>query len=305
MTNPAVSSTPPRVRRFNLAPWLYLAPAIATLVVWVYAPLLRAALLSFYEWNLLPTSPKTFVGWENYRRLLDLPEMRQALFNTLIYIAGLIPIAVILPVAIAIFTSELKGPLRNVYRALIFVPMIIAPVVAAAVWRWLLDSRYGILNQALQALGAPPIQFLYDADYAIWTIIWITGWKLIGFSTLIVSAALTNINPALIEAARMDGAKPWQIHRDVRLPLLSPVILFLSTLTILLGVQWSFTYINVLTGGGPLNSSTNIYYLLWQFGFGSLAVGWSSAAGMILLIGFGILAFLLLWLSNRVAVHDD
>lgn len=307
MANAAIVLAAPRRRswRVDPAPWLYLAPAIATLVIWVYAPLIEATFLSFYEWNLLPTSPMTFVGWQNYQRLFDLPEMHQAVVNTAIYIAGLIPIAVMLPVGIAIFTHDLKGPMRNVYRALIFVPMIIAPVVAAAVWRWLLDANYGILNQVLQMLGSPPVQFLNDPDFAIWTIIWITGWKLIGFSTLIVSAALTNINPALVEAARMDGASNWQINRDVRLPLLSPVILFLTMLTILLGAQWSFTYINVLTQGGPLNSSTNIYYLLWQFGFGTLAVGWASAAGMILVVGFGILAGLLLWLIDRVAVHDN
>lgn len=302
-------STPSRMgqwlRQQPLAPWLYLLPALISLFVWTYWPLGSAVWLSFHEWNMLPFAPKTWIGLTNYERLVELPEMRQALGNTFIYLFGLLPLTVALPVAVAIITHELRGRWRNLYRALIFVPLIIAPVVAAAVWRWMLDPQFGIVNRLVSASGFKPIAFLANPDFAIWTIIWITGWKLVGFSTLIVSASLAGINPALIEAARMDGAREWQITRRIRLPLLSPAIFLLVLLTILLGAQWSFAYIHVLTGGGPLGSSTNIYYLLWQFGFGSLAVGWASAAGMLLFAGFGVVAASLIWLMNRLSFHDN
>lgn len=304
-------STPQRAgllrmfRRQPLAPWLYLAPALVALFVWIYAPLGYALWLSFHEWNMLPFSPIRNVGLLNYERLIELPEMGQALRNTLLYLVGLLPLTVVLPVAAAILTQDLSPRWRNLYRGLIFVPLIIAPVAAAAVWRWLLDPGFGLVNMAIQGLGFAPVRFLQSPDLAIWTIIWITGWKLIGFSTLIVSASLANINPALIEAARMDGATEWQVTRRIRLPLLSPVIFLLVLLTMLLGAQWSFTYIHVLTQGGPLGSSNNIYYLLWQFGFGSLAAGWASAAGILLFAGFGAVAASLLWLMNRVTFHDN
>ncbi|ADZ70848.1 carbohydrate ABC transporter permease [Polymorphum gilvum] len=293
------------LRRQPLAPWLYLAPAAAALIVWIYAPLGYALWLSFHEWNMLPFASIRSVGTQNYERLLELPEMGQALRNTLVYLVGLLPLTVVLPVAAAILTHELKGRWRNIYRGLIFVPLIIAPVAAAAVWRWILDPDFGLLNTGLKALGLEPLRFLQDPDLTIWSIIWITGWKLIGFSTLIVSASLANINPSLIEAARMDGASEWQVTRRIRLPLLSPVIFLLILLTILLGAQWSFTYIHVLTQGGPLGTSNNIYYLLWQFGFGGLAAGWASAAGIILFAGFGLVAVALLWLMNKVTFHDN
>lgn len=289
----------------QLLPWLYLLPAVATLIVWVYVPLAEAFQLSFYQWNMLPTAPKTYVGLENYRRLFTLPEMRRALWNTAIYITGLFPMSVLIPLAVAIFTQELKGPWRNLYRTLIFVPMIIAPVVAAIVWRWLLNEDHGLLNQMLAGLGLPRLGFLQDPKYALATLIWITGWKLMGFSTLLFSAANAGINPSYVEAARMDGASAWQIIRDVRLPLLSPTILLLSMMTILFGAQWSFTYINVLTQGGPLKSTTNIFYLLWDYGFGSLSVGWSSAAGMIAFAGFAVIALVCLGLMRRLAFHDN
>jgi len=303
-----VSAAPARLRRVSSArwtPWLYLAPALITLVVWIYWPLVDAVRLSFFQWNMLPNSPQLFVGWENYQRIFSLPKFWQALRNTGVYILGLLPLAVLIPLAIAIYTHDLPERSRNIYRAIIFVPMIIAPVVAAAVWRWLLDPSYGLLNQMIKGVGLDPVKFLSDPNVAIWTVIVITGWKLMGFSTLILSAANANINPTLIEAARMDGASKWEIIRDIRLPLLSSTVLFLVVMTILLGAQWSFTYINVLTGGGPLGSTTNIYYLLWDFGFSTMSVGWGSASAVILFLGFGVIAFVLFRLIDRYSFHDN
>lgn len=288
-----------------LMPWLYLSPVLVTLAAWTYVPLVEAFQLSFYQWNMLPTSPKTYVGFDNYARLLQLPEMRRALWNTLIYVLGLFPMSVLIPLAVAIVTQDLTGPLRNLYRALIFVPMIIAPVVAGIVWRWLLNPDHGFVNVLLNAAGLGRIGFLEDPAWALPTLIWITGWKLIGFSTLLISAANANINTAYIEAARMDGASRWRIVRDIRLPLLSPVILMLSMMTILLGAQWSFTYINVLTGGGPLKSTTNIFYLLYEYGFSSMTVGWSAAAGMMTFAGFSLIAALCLVIMRKGAIYDN
>jgi len=304
---PVHRSVSPELRVFKrrISPWLYLAPAIITLAVWIYWPLVDALRLSFYQWNMLPNAPQTFVGWENYTKIFALPKFWQALRNTGIYVVGLLPLAVLIPLAIAIYTHDLPARSRNIYRAIIFVPMIIAPVVAAAVWRWLLDPSYGVVNSPIEWLGFSPIKFLSDPKVAIWTIIVITGWKLVGFSTLILSAANANINPTLIEAARMDGASKWEVIRDIRLPLLSSSILFLVMMTILLGAQWSFSYINVLTGGGPLGSTSNIYYLLWDFGFSSMSVGWSSASAIILFIGFGAVAFGLFRLIDRYSFHDN
>lgn len=303
---PMAAATPRRQsRKVRHLPWLYLAPTILSFLIWIYWPLIDAFRLSFYEWNMLATSPMKYVGWTNYLNIFGLSKFWQALRNTGIYIAGLLPIAVVLPLAIAIYTADLPPRMRNIYRAIIFVPMIVAPVVAAAIWRWLLDPGHGMVNVGLKALGADPVRFLQDPRLAIWTIIVLTGWKLIGFSTLILSAANANINPALIEAARMDGASKWEIIRDIRLPLLSSTVLFLVMMTILLGAQWSFSYIHVLTGGGPLGSTTNIYYILWDFGFSSLSVGWSSAAAVILFLGFGALAFVLFRLIDRYSFHDN
>jgi len=291
--------------RFTISPWLYLAPALVLLMVWTYVPLAETFRLSFYQWNMLPTSPQRFVGLANYQRLLALPEMRNALWNTLYYTIGLFPMSVIIPLFVAIWTQDLGSRARTIYRAMIFIPMIIAPVVAAVLWRWLLNEDQGLVTLALDGLGLGRVGFLTDPLYALPTLTWITGWKLIGFSTLLFSAANAGINPSYIEAARIDGASRWRIICDIRLPLLSPTILLLSMMTVLFGAQWSFAYINVLTNGGPLKSTTNIFYLLWEYGFQTLSAGWSSAAGMIAFAGFAVLAALCMRLTKRFAFYDN
>lgn len=304
-STPVARAAPRKAGRLRYTPWLYLLPALATFVIWVYEPLARAAYLSLFEWNMLPTAPMNWVGIKNYDSILHLPKLWQAIGNTGLYIVGLLPLSVLIPLAIALWTHDLSARWRNFYRALIFVPMIIAPVVAGAVWQWLLDPMHGVVNNAIKALGGGPINFVGNPKWAIWTVIFVTGWKLVGFSTLILSAANANINPSLIEAARMDGARKWQIVRDVRLPLLSSSVLFLVMMTVLLGAQWSFSYINLLTQGGPLGATTNVYYLLWDFGFSSLSVGWSSAAAMLLFAGFAVLAFILFKLIDRYSFYDN
>jgi multiple sugar transport system permease protein len=285
-----------------LVPALFLAPAFLTLGAWIYWPLIEAFRLSFYEWNLLPTSDPEFVGLENYRNLLALTELRAAAWNTVVYTFGLLPLTVGLPLIVALWTREAVGRAGPIYRALIFIPMIIAPVVVAVVWRWMLNPDHGIVNKMLEAIGFAKVRFLQDPDTAIWTIIFITGWKLVGFSTLLFAAAMTNIDRGLVEAARIDGASESQIAWRVIAPLVTPTTIFLSVLTVLHGAQWSFVYINVLTQGGPLNSTTNLYFLLWEYGFSTFAIGWSTAAGMMLFAVFSVFALIGLKLMGR---HDE
>jgi len=278
-----------------------LAPAFVLLGVWTYAPLLEALWLSFHEWNLLPTMPPAYVGLDNYARLLELRELHRAAWNTVIYTLGLLPLTVALPLVVALLAGGVGGWLGDLYRALIFVPMVIAPIVVAIVWRWLLNPSHGVVNALITGLGFPPVAFLQDPSIAIWSIIFITGWKLIGFSAIIFSAAIADVDRGLMEAARLDGASEFQIARHVIVPLIRPALLLVTMLTLLHGAQWSFVYINVLTQGGPLLATTNLYYLLWDYGFGNFAIGWATAAGMLLLAVYAVVAAACLYVMRRHA----
>jgi multiple sugar transport system permease protein len=289
----------------RLQPYLYLLPALVTIGVWVYRPLVEVVQLSFFNWNLLPSSPKTFVGLSNYREILALPELGKAVANTLVYIGGLVPLAIVVPVIIAVVTSSLSKRQKSSYRAIIFTPVIMAPVVVTVLWRWILSPYNGFVNTYLiEGLGFEAVSF-FGQSLAIFTIIFITGWGLMGFSTLVFSAAISRIDYRYLEAAALEGAAFRQIVRHIVVPLLSPAILFMTMLTVLFASQWTFAHINVLTQYTSFLYITNIYHLLYEFGFQSFNIGWSSAAAVLSFIAFGIIAAGFLWLSERYAFYDS
>ncbi len=297
----------PRLARrvlWALPPYLYLAPALGFLVVWTYRPLAQAVNLSFFDWNLLPTSPMHPVGLDNYRRVFEAPELRQAVGNTLFYIVGLLPFSLVIPVAVALLTRRIGGRSRAAYRSLIFLPMLVTPVATATLWRWLLDPT-GLLNQIAAQLGLGTHNWLREEATALPSLIAITAWQILGFSVLVVSAGLANISPDYADAAALDGASRWQITRRIILPLLSPTLLFMVLMTVLLSAQWTFPLIDVLTQGGPSGSTTNVYYLLWQYGFRTFNAGLSAAAGLLFFLIFGVIAVGLVWLSDRLSFHDN
>ncbi|MTE14564.1 carbohydrate ABC transporter permease [Nocardia aurantiaca] len=283
------------------APYLYLAPALVLLVVWTYQPLAQALQLSTYSWNLLPTSPMRSVGSANYERLVGLPAFWASVRRTGVLIAGLLPFTVGLPVLIALASRRVGARARTIYHALIFAPFLVAPVAAAAVWRWLLHPRTGFVDSVLGSQR----NWVYDARTAHWVIIGITGWQLLGFAVLVVWAGLAGISGDYDEAARVDGASAGQIRRWITLPLLSPTLVFLILTTVLLSPTLTFPLIDTMTQGGPAQATTNIYYLLYEYAFHSFDAGMSAAAGVLMFVGFGVVAAGLVWISEKVAFHDD
>lgn len=291
------------VRRWRTAmvPYLYLTPALVLLVVWTYRPLAQAVQLSTVSWNLLPDSPMESVGVSNYRQLFELPAFGDAVWLTVVLIVGLLPFTVVVPVIVGFAIRGVSVRSSRVYQGLIFAPFLVAPVAGAAVWRWLLDPGGGVVNRVLGTNQ----NWIYDTSTAQLAIIVITGWHLIGFAVLVVAAGLAGISPDYDEAAQVDGATRLQIGMRITLPLLSPTLVFLALMTILLSAQWSFPLIDTLTQGGPSGATTNIYYLLWDYGFHTFNAGLSAAAGIVLFVGFGVVAGFLVWFSERITFHDN
>jgi multiple sugar transport system permease protein len=145
---------------------------------------------------MLPTSLPKWVGAQNYKLLLAHPDFQRAVVNTLLYIAGMLPFSVIIPLALAIATEKLPNRAKNFYRAIFFLPMVMPPVTVSVVWRWLFHPANGIVNQVLVGAGIleSGVNFLGNETWAMFSIILIAGWKMIGFSTLMFSAALTGID---------------------------------------------------------------------------------------------------------------
>jgi multiple sugar transport system permease protein len=302
------ASRPSRVRRVAAAsvPYLYLLPALAGFAVWVYLPLANTVRYSTVSWNLLPTTPEIGVGLANYRNVLDLPQLRQALGTTGLYLAGLVLLGVILPVLLGAVTRQLGPRARAVYHGALFVPVLISPIVAATMWSFLLAPNGGVVNDLLARLGVASHNWLLEPGTARGAVVLIAGWKVLGASVLIVTAGLAAISPEYHEAAAIDGAGRLRTFREVTLPLLSPTLLFLFTTAVLLSEsQVVFPLINALTTGGPDNATSDVYYLLYSFGFTSFDVGLASAAGVLFFAAFAAIAVACVTLLDRFSFYQD
>lgn len=293
-----------RIRPQALLPYLYVLPGVVFLVLWTYSPLAQTLGLSFFDWNLLPTSPKTPVGVENYAEVVALPELHAALINTVVYIGAFLVFSLVLPIVVAVVSRQVRGRARTLYQALIFVPFLITPVATSAVWRWLLAEN-GAVATVLAHIGVDMPNVFRDPSTAIWSIIVIVGWQMLGFGVLVVAAGFAGISPEYGQAASLDGAGGARILRTITMPLLSPTLVFVVLMTILLSAQWTYPIIDLTTQGGPSNSTTNIYYLLYQFGFENFDAGLSAAAGVLFFLGFGLIAFIFLELQERLSFYDN
>jgi ABC-type sugar transport system permease subunit len=288
-TVPAQGAAAPRLRqgqarRWPLAPFLYLAPMILLLAVFTYWPLMHTVYLSFVQWNMNPDQPMRWVGTANYRGIFNSPLFDAAFRNTLIYIVASIPLKVLLPIPIAIFvwTLATRG---QVYRALLFLPTLFSFTVVAVVFLWLLNPIGGHFVQIARLFGGQWPNVLTDPDLAIWTILLISTWKVIGFNTLLYVAGLASINRDYVEAMRLDGASDWRVVRHLLWPLLTPTTLFVLISTVIFAIQQVFTPIDIMTEGGPQNGTTNLFYMVYQYAFRTFNVGF-GAAGTVIIFAF-------------------
>lgn len=300
-----LDAPPKRFLLSHLAPYLYIAPALILLGVWVYKPLIETIQLSFYDWNMLPTSPMTFVGLENYSEVLRLPDIQEAVLNTVIYVLCGMIFLIVIPTVVVLLCQSLGSRSSRIYQALIFLPFLMTPVATSAVWRWLFAEHNGLISQLADALGIQLGNVFRDPDTSLWAIIAILAWQMLGFGVLMVSAGYTGIDSDYAAAASTDGASKFFTLRHITLPLLSPTLVFLGLMAILLVAQWSFPLIDILTGGGPGASSTNVYYVLYEYGFQNFDSGIAAAAGTLFFIAFGIVATIFVELSEKLSFYDD
>ncbi len=291
----------------KVKPWLFLLPTIVIIVFWMIKPLIQTLMYTLYDWNMLPGTVPEFVGLSNFKELFNAPEFGSAIVNTFYYILMMLPFSVILPMIIAALIQNVNPKMQRIYRALIFIPMIMPPVATATVFQWLLHQTNGLINHVLISVGLIDngINFFMTEGLARLMIALITGWKMIGFATLMFSASIGNISPEYYEAAKMDGSRGIRRFIDITVPMLSPTMMLMIMMSILFASQWTFAYIDVMTQGGPYGTTTNIYYLIYKYAFGNSNVGVSAAASLVFLVVFGIIALLLQKLSSRLAFYDN
>lgn len=281
----------------GLAPWLFVGPALLSVLVFLYGPMLASVVLSVLDWNLL--SPEvTFVGTRHYETALASHDFRLAASNTLLYCLVLIPAQILLPLGLALMLYGLgKSRLAGFYRGALFLPTIVAYSVAGVAWSWLLNPINGLFNEVLSSFGWPRSRWHTDPDLALWVVAGVTFWKGFGLNMLLWLAALTTLPRSLLEAARIDGASRIRMFVDIILPLISPTAFFIAVTTLFSVLDDIVGVVDVLTGGGPAGRSSNLLYYLWQQGLSFFQFGLASAVAVMLIC----VVLLVTWAQFSVA----
>lgn len=300
---PAKTTSPPKQGRpwgwyrlsEGMAHYLLIAPLLILIAVFIYWPLIYSTYLSFFDWNFVRPD-KDYVGWDNFTRLPGDPRFQRALKGTAIYSLALIPLQVFLPLILAMLLWPIRqSRFQGTYRVMLFSPTVIAYSVAAVMWLWMFNPNYGVLNRVLNLFGFESIHWLAERGTSIWAVIMVATWKTLGFHMLLYLAALEGIPKDYIEAAQLDGASNWQLMRSIRFPLMTPTFFFILITTVISANDDVFAAINVLTDGGPFDSSTNIVYYLYQQGFKFFQIGAASAVALIIFV----VTALLTWIQFR------
>jgi multiple sugar transport system permease protein len=287
---------PPRTAWARLGPhltgWAFAAPFVVIFLVFLALPILASFLLSFTGFglaNLRDWFGAEWVGLDNYTRLVEDDTFLKAARNTLIFVFVGVPLTLALGLVAALGLNQALGRFLGVFRVGYYLPVVTSIVAIAVIWRYLLHPDYGLVNAALGNVGIDPVNWLGNSSTALGSIIALGVWRSFGFDMVIFLAALQGINPALLEAARVDGATSWQVFRRVTLPLLRPAILFLAIITSS-GYLQLFEEPFVMTGGGPLNSTLSVSMYVYQQGFSFLNLGYASAVAYALFVAIVVLA---------------
>jgi len=222
-------------RKTTLWGWALIAPTAVGLIVLNIIPVIQTFIMSFQSVSTFGES--TWIGLENYIRMIGDPEFWQSLSNTVIYGLVQVPITIVLSVIAAVLVNQkIKGV--EVYRTIYFLPMIAAPAAVAMVWRWMYNSDYGLINAILEFLGfSGNIQWLYDPNVVIWSLIIVGIWSNIGYNMILLLGGLQEIPKDYYEAADLDGAGPVQKLFNITLPLLTPQIFFVLVTSIISAFQ--------------------------------------------------------------------
>ena len=283
--------------------WLFLTPALLVLGVFFFVPVLGALGLSLTDYDLYALADirnLRFVGLHNYWELLQRPLFWTALGNTFYFVVVGVPLSIGASLGTALLLNSPLARMKAFHRTVLFAPVVTTVVAVAVIWRYLFNTKYGLVNHALAVLGLNPVDWLGDPHWAMPTIIAFAVWKNFGYNMIILLAGLQAIAPELYEAARIDGASRWRQFRHITLPLLKPTMVLVTVLTVA-GYFQLFAEPYVMTEGGPLQSTMSVLYLMYDDGFKWWNFGVASAVAFAL---FGIIlavTVLLLRLARRGA----
>jgi multiple sugar transport system permease protein len=260
--------------------WLYIAPALLFVGVFVLIPFCQLVAMSLTDRSLLGGGK--FIGLSNYIRIWNDSGFWRAFVFTVKYTVVLTPILMILGFALALLTAD-NTPFKRLTRTAIFLPVVIGLSSSSLLWYWLFDEQVGLINKLLtdlRVIGQPMVWFA-SADLAFWAVVISITWKVVGFGMVLFIAAIQSIDREIMEAAVIDGAGYWSRAFRIVLPLSRRIIL-LATLISAIGSMLAFDQFYIMTSGGPRGQTFTAVYSIYQNSFVSFRLGYGAALSIAL-----------------------
>jgi multiple sugar transport system permease protein len=285
------------MKRSRWVPWFYIGPAVLVMAAACLYPVLSAFHLGFYDWSMgTPWSSAKWVGFDSFISAFTNPRVWSSLWTTLQFAAIAVSAEMVLGIALAL---ALEHPVRGmaVFRTLFILPMMIAPIAVGLAWRYMFDAQFGLINALLALFGVAAKGWLSDPTLAFAAIVIADVWQWTPFVFIMMIAALANIDSAVMEASRIDGANWWQATFLVKLPMVMHVI----AITLMMRLIDAFRVLEViyvLTFGGPGDSTEILALHIYKTAFVGQQLGVASAISVLLLVVVALLSLAALKLSN-------
>lgn len=285
----------------SLSGWLFASPALVIIGLFFAVPVLAALVLSATDFDLYALADLSnlrFVGFGNYIDILQTPLFWKSLLNTFYFVGVGVPLSIFVSLAAALLLDSKLARFKGFFRTALFAPVVTTVVAVAVIWRYLLHTRYGLINYTLGWFGVDPIDWLGDPHWSMPAIILFAVWKNFGYNMIILIAGLQAIPRDLYEAARIDGASFAQQLRFITLPSLRPTLLLVAIITVS-GYFQLFAEPYVMTRGDPLQSTVSVLYFMYEEGFKWWSLGRASAIAFLLFLIIVLVTTLLIRMGRR------
>ena len=268
---------------------VYLIPSIILFLVFFYWPLIQNIYLSFFSWNMVSPTMK-YVGFKNFADILSSPELIKIMINTVLFIGFMLILIFVLPYFYSYILGHLIKKWNNFYRSALFLPATLSLAVASILFLWIYNPLAGPINIILSAFDITSPRWFKENYLVIFAICTIIGWKLFGYNLIIMLAAMVAVPKEMIEAAKLENASNWVIFKKIILPMTSSTAIYVFTITVVFSLQHVLVPVNMLTQGGPDQGSSNLVYIVYQYGFTFFQTGKAAAYAVITM--FVYMAFL-------------
>ena len=273
----------------NIAGYLFMLPFLLFFVGFVVYPMFMCIYTSFFDATM--NREDIFIGFQNYVDLFNDPVFWKALTNTLIIVVVSVPVTCAFSLWIATLISKMPVTATSAFRCIFYLPVVTGSVAVTMVWKWMFNNYYGILNYLGKGVGLldKNVNWLGDPKYALGCIILILLTTSVGQPIVLYVSALDNVDKSLVEAAHVDGATETQAFWKIKWPQMMPTTLYILVITTINSFQ-CFALIQLLTSGGPKNSTMTIMYYIYYNAFKQYRYGYGNAMGVILAIIIAILS---------------